>query len=167
MIKRLAVGMLVILALAACDPKQGGPSPGNGGQEEPAKIPGINTSITSIYVIAHAYLNSVPKTGASALVTGTLVGLNHEKTSITEGEGCTKHTDTSMICALPTSQHVDMVGVLSIVFTFSLSTNLGGWQIGCEISTHPQGAAGILDQHRSDRTSGGKIQQILATCSFP
>jgi hypothetical protein len=173
MIKRLLAGMAVILALTACDPEKGStPPPNNGGQEQPAQeqpaqIPGVNASITTIYVLAHAYLDGVPKTGASALVTGTLIGVNHEKVQVTEGEGCKKNSATSMICGLPTSQQVDMTGVVSVVFTFSLSTNAKGWQLGCEISTNKHGAAGILDQHRSDRTSGTKTQTIATTCSFP
>ena len=166
MIKQVLVGMAVILALTACNPEQGAKPPSNGGQE-PARIPGVNASITTIYVNAHAYLNSVPKSGVSAKVTGTLIGVNHEQTKVTEGEGCHKNGPDSMICSLPTSQQVDMTGVVSVVFTFSLSTNAKGWQLGCEISTHPQGAAGILDQHRSDRTSGTSTQTLLATCSFP
>jgi len=166
LIKQVLVGMAVILALTACDPEQGAKPPSNGGQE-PARIPGVNASITTIYVNAHAYLNSVPKSGVSAKVTGTLIGVNHEQTKVTEGEGCHKNSPDSMICSLPTSQQVDMTGVVSVVFTFSLSTNAKGWQLGCEISTHPQGAAGILDQHRSDRTSGTSTQTLLATCSFP
>lgn len=166
MIKRLLAGMALILALTACDPEQGARPPSNGGHE-PARIPGINTSITTIYVIAHAYLDGVPKSGVSALVTGTLVGVNHEKTLVTEGEGCRKNSITTMICSLPTSQQVDLTGVFSVVFTFSLSTNAKGWQLGCEISTNSQGAAGILDQNRSDRTSGTKTQTIVASCSFP
>ena len=167
MIKRMIAGVLVILALTACDPEQGAKPPSNGGQEQPAQIPGVNTSITTLYVIAHAYLDSVPKTGVSAEVTGVLIGVSHERVQITEGEGCRKNSNTSMICSLPTTQQVDMTGVVSVVFTFSLSTNAKGWQLGCEISTHPQGAAGILDQHRSDRTSGTRTQTILTTCSFP
>jgi hypothetical protein len=159
--------MAVILALTACDPEQGAKPPSNGGQEQPAQIPGVNASITTIYVIAHAYLDNVPKSGVSALVNGVLVGLSHERSQVTEGEGCRKNGPITMICSLPTSQQVDMTGVLSAVFTFSLSTNAKGWQLGCEISTHPQGAAGILDQHRSDRTSGTSIQTIAATCSVP
>jgi hypothetical protein len=166
LIKQLLAGMAVILALTACDPEQGAKPPSNGGHE-PARIPGVNASITTIYVLAHAYLDGLPKSGVSAQVTGTLIGVNHERVSVTEGPGCRKNSATSMICSLPTSQQVDMTGVVSIVFTFSLSTNAKGWQLGCEISTNSQGAGGILDQDRSDRTSGTKTQTITATCSFP
>lgn len=167
MIKQALAGVAVLLALTACDPEQGAKPPSNGGQEQPAQIPGVNASITTVYVIAHAYLDGVPKSGVSAQVVGTLVGVNHERTQVTEGPGCTKNTEISMICSLPTTQQVDMTGVLSVVFSFNLHTNAKGWQLGCEISTNSQGAAGILDQHRSDRTSGTKIQNIAAVCSFP
>ena len=170
MIRRVLAAVSVLLALTACNPEQGPRPPADGGQGQPTtiQIPGVNAPITVLYVLAHAYLNGAPKTGASALVTGVLIGAkDHKKTSVTEGEGCRKHSDTTMICGLPTSQQVDMTGVLSLVFTFSLSTNLGGWQLGCEISTNAHGATGILDQNRSDRTSGTKTESIVASCSFP
>lgn len=161
MIKQVLVGMVVILALTACNPEQGKPS-------TPHQRAPENQGLSDVWFLGRVFDGQHKERGGVPIhVRGEVIGVDlHHSGHVEPGPGCQAAGTDAMICTAPTAQLITIEGAGSIIMTFSFFTNAVGWQMQCIVSPNQSGVP-IFDQDTSDRTGGRGMEEASATCSFP